>query len=299
MNELKTPPLVKTDSVLLKKLSLLSKNLVKIENGNETIYEMWLDITPNLADFILSYNTNNRPISKGHLSKLVKEMSDGKWRYTSAPITISKNDVLMDGQYRLTAILMSGTSHFMKLTYGLEYDVFTVLDNNKVRTGSDVLGALGVPNSSLAASTVKLLHQISIHRYGEAGSSSRILSNDEIVEKYFADKRLESSVATGKKLYSYCNNLISPSIISAFYHIFTGIDENKGYEFIEKLCTGDNIQSKSPILALRDKLIKVKTNKTFTIHQADLIRYIIMAWKKYLNNEKVSGLRLPESEVKL
>lgn len=299
MEKTMTQKTILNDSVLLRKLALLSKNFVEIENGGETIYEMWLDITPTLAEFILTYNTNNRPISKGHLAKLVKEMKNGNWCYTSAPITISKNDILMDGQYRLNAIVLTNTTHFMKLTYGLSYDVFTVLDNNKVRTGSDVLGALNVPNSSLSAATVKLIHQINIGKYGESGSSSRILTNDELVEKYFSDKRLEKSIANGKRLYKYCHGLISPSIVASFYHILTGIDAVNGHDFIEKLCTGNNIEPKSSISALRNKLIKVKTDKTFMISQGDLIKYVILAWKKYINNEKVSNLRLPDSEVTL
>jgi hypothetical protein len=78
------------------------------------------------------------------------------------------------------------------------------------------------------------------------------------------------------------------------YYIFNEIDKEKSFEFLSKLSTGDNLTNNSPILALRNKLIKAKIDKTYYLTPDMLIKNIVYCWEKFLNGESVKVIKLPE-----
>lgn len=66
-----------------------------------------IKITPEMAQQMLTYNSSNRKL-RNHIVKLyAKQMLDGDWHLTGQGITFGKNGQLLDGQHRLSAIVLA------------------------------------------------------------------------------------------------------------------------------------------------------------------------------------------------
>jgi hypothetical protein len=78
-------------------------------------------------------------------------------------------------------------------------------------------------------------------------------------------------------------------------YILNKINPVKSAEFMDKLSSGADLGKLSPILALRNKIIKARDSKNFHMEYSEIIKTIFYAWEKYLNNENVKVLKLPEN----
>ena len=64
-------------------------------------------ITPELAAEFLKKNKSNRPLSSKHVIALAGSIERGEWMFTGESIKFSESDTLLDGQHRLSAIVMA------------------------------------------------------------------------------------------------------------------------------------------------------------------------------------------------
>lgn len=99
-------------------------------------------ITPEMAKNLLEKNVTNRRLAPATVKKYAYEMSSGSWMSTHQGIAIDESGQVIDGQHRLSAIVLSGVSILTTLSI-YEGDVKTLmipLDRGKMRTMSDVSG---------------------------------------------------------------------------------------------------------------------------------------------------------------
>lgn len=106
-------------------------------------------ITPEMAKAWLGLRGPNRRLKPGGVEKYAQDMREGRWRLTHQGIAFDKNGNLIDGQHRLSAIVMSGVSVMMVVTHGVEdvalpdIDIVlkrTVPDCVKISTGKALHG---------------------------------------------------------------------------------------------------------------------------------------------------------------
>lgn len=83
----------------------------------KTIIEL---ITPEKAAEYLSSNFGNRSLRKSHISALADEMKRGNWQCTHQGIAFNDKGILVDGQHRLHAVLLSGVSVELQVTRGIK-----------------------------------------------------------------------------------------------------------------------------------------------------------------------------------
>jgi len=271
-------------------LDFVAPESYKIEGEGEKITARIMKITPKLAEQFLTKNVNNRPVSSSNLKYLVKQIESGNWMFDGESIKIDSNGNLIDGQHRLEAIIKSGIPLVMLVLNGFQSSVFTVLDTGRKRTGSDVLSINGAENASVVASSIRLINQFERGSYGEGGSISRTLSNQEIVEFLDKNPKILESSKFGASLYKKSNGVITASLVSTFHFLLSQKSEEQALEFLTKLCLGTNLENDSPITALRNKLIKSSLNKNYRMLQSEIVRNIIVAWNKYRKGEKITKL---------
>ena len=97
-------------------------------------------ITPAHAEHYLSNNKGNRRIVKQRVLDLMSAMNRGEWKLSPQPIILSKTGRLLDGQHRLSALVMYGKPLEMSLTTGASDEIFDILDTGKHRNYADVTG---------------------------------------------------------------------------------------------------------------------------------------------------------------
>jgi hypothetical protein len=262
-------------------------------------------MTPKLAKIILDdHNVDNRPVSKTNTQKLIKEMESGNWMFNGDTITFDYNGRQKNGQHRLIACLQSGFSFPVIVVSGVTPESFMSMDNGRKRNGGDILGIEGVKNSAMVASTIKTIFAFKNNRYGvNVSTQVGALSNTEVLERYYIYNNervgtktpLDDAIKYGMKMSKRDESLLSPTLVSTFHYLLTGVDYDKGLSFMEQLCLGYGIEKGSSVQSLRTKITKTKTDKNYKLTHSELIGNIVYAWQKFKNNEKCKNIRLPEN----
>jgi len=152
-------------------------------------------IDPSLAALLLTGNVRNRKISKGHVDALVRDMLTGGWRLTHQGIALDRVGRLLDGQHRLSAIVKSGCTIQMSVTYNADPEAFRAVDvGHRSRTVADVYGmANGARYATLITASLRtmgmLTGAIPLHAgrltYGEIAAVGQRFGTDvqEVVEQ--------------------------------------------------------------------------------------------------------------------
>lgn len=274
-----------------------SINWTTIINGEEYNVRYVL-MTPDLARILYDeYNDTNRPLSKTNVHRLAKEMINNKWKRNGEGITFNRSGNMTNGQHRLVAVIKADKSFLFEVHTGLEDESFATIDGGRKRNPSDVLAHAGVVSAKNTSSLCKFIFGFKLGRYGDYNSvSERTLNNTTILEYYntLAEEDVHSSVNFGQMYSKKANGILTPTIVGGMYYLFNEVDKEKSYEFLTKLCTGDSLSNQSPILALRNKLIKAKIDKTYHITPDLLIKNIVYCWEKFIRGENVKVIKLPE-----
>jgi len=136
---------------------------VKRAKRSKEIEQKVFKITPAHAEKWLEMNTGNRRIRPSHVRHLAKQMEQGRWMLSPEPIVFSPRR-LLDGQHRLSAVLMSGCTIEASVALVQNEDVFRVLDQGVNRNNSDLTG---IPSPVLQPLQWLLKHSVNALRKGK------------------------------------------------------------------------------------------------------------------------------------
>ena len=112
---------------------------VKGAKRSKEIEQKVFKVTPAHAEKWLQMNTGNRKIRPSHVRHLANQMEQGRWILSPEPIVFSPHR-LLDGQHRLSAVLMSGCTIEASVALVQNEDVFRVLDQGVNRNLTDLTG---------------------------------------------------------------------------------------------------------------------------------------------------------------
>lgn len=116
----------------------------------------WVNVTPALAEQWLKVNGGNRNVRQHKVNSFARAQQEGRWRQTHQGISFDENNALLDGQHRLMAIVKSGVTVRMLVTYGQPRDNMKVIDRGSIRSTADTLRILyGMDNSTQRAATAR------------------------------------------------------------------------------------------------------------------------------------------------
>jgi len=140
----------------------ITSEVKKAPRSNE-IEQRVLTVTPAHAEKWLEMNTGNRRIRASHVRHLANQMEQGRWMLSPEPIVFSPQR-LLDGQHRLSAVLMSGCTIKASVALVKNEDVFRVLDQGVNRNISDLSG---IPSVVLQPMQWLLKHSVNTLRGGK------------------------------------------------------------------------------------------------------------------------------------
>jgi len=126
------------------------------------MYTVIMLVGPEQAIKWLEANTRNRPLDQKHVDYLGAEMKAGRWKLTHVGIAFDINGVLQDGQHRLWAIVLSGCTVEMNVTFNTAEDCIEYVGGEKKRMAHERMNlsgryAGGVSKNHLAALRALLL----------------------------------------------------------------------------------------------------------------------------------------------
>lgn len=123
------------------------------------VYSRWMDIDPGLAAHWLQNNFVNRPLTEDTVKSYARDMVNGVWVPTHQGIAFNDLDHLIDGQHRLSGIVMAGIPVRMMVTFGLPSKIsgskmttMDAVDRGRTRSVADQLKIQhGMKNGSAIA----------------------------------------------------------------------------------------------------------------------------------------------------
>lgn len=145
MNTLELPnaELIKKFTITKPTHEVIEKNGVPIQTEG---HSQWQDITPAMAARWLKNNFRNRPVSDETVTAYARDMLNGVWMPTHQGIAFNDRDELIDGQHRLRAIVKSGKTIRMLVTFGLaskiagsDMTTMDCVDRGRTRSVADQL----------------------------------------------------------------------------------------------------------------------------------------------------------------
>jgi hypothetical protein len=249
-------------------------------------------ITPEIASSWLIKNKNNRPLSSYWVDTLSTAMQKGEWKYNAEAIKFDENGCLLDGQHRLSAVVKSGVTIQALVVYGLEPEVFITLDQGRKRTTRDDLALNGIHNTSNIAAALRF---VAAEDAGSMGKVKAKLSRTEALRIFEKHPKLELSASYAAGKDKAFRKLISGAIGTYCHYKFSSINPHEANQFFESLANGADLAADSPILQLRNYLIRNQIS-----HSDDArifgVGIIIKAWNLWRKNKPCQVLRFNEKE---
>ena len=143
-------------------------------------YNVVIDITPTFAEAVLSQcNGHNRKLIDAHAERLSQEMKAGRWWLSHQGIAFSPNRVLLDGQHRLWAVILSGVTVPMRVFFNEPGESLNVIDVVQARRSDEVLtlaGGLGVVNRAELATLRAMVTGLGTYHRMSPGAEAEILA---------------------------------------------------------------------------------------------------------------------------
>lgn len=235
----------------------VAKNGVDVAQGDAG-RSQWMEVTPALAQRWLRNNFRNRPVSDDVVTSYARDMAAGQWVATHQGIAFNDRDELIDGQHRLLAVVKSGRTIRMMVTFGLpskingkEMTTMDCVDRGRTRSVADQLKIQhGLNNGGQIAAIANALANLC------AGERTRRLSVGQTLEVY---RTFEAQVNYVIANRSREHGLRTTGVLAAFAFAFAATSEpfdGKGpiAKMFLQLNTGQGLQPKSAILRLREFL---------------------------------------------
>jgi hypothetical protein len=271
-----------------------SGKVVAMQSGGKGITHEVVDLTPAMAEELLKRNTHNRSLSDREVLKWATEMEQGRWRYNGEAIKISDDGTILDGQHRLTALtLCIGVTIKVLIVSGLPADTQMTMDQGKKRKASDQLCLNGfrVDNSSAAALKQFILWDENLFHARTATQEARTTA-PKIVAWVEANHDMAQLITDAHKFRGIP---IKASVMQAAYGIIVCSTEQTidvVDEFFGRCADGVGLELNSPILTLRNRLVKIRSERLH-ITERDLIGLFIQAWNHWRKGKPLQKLQRP------
>lgn len=256
-------------------------------------------INPRSASRILESNTRNRPLSEASVNSLLREMLSGRWQYNGESIKLSVDGALLDGQHRLTALARVPIDDFelpFLVVSGLAAATQNTMDQGRTRTAADQMSIDGLAStdSKIVAGAIRIYLEWHNGILFADRVSNRV-GNTEVVS-WAHDHAVELAI-----MREVCNQKLRrvkcrPSLTCAVLTHFRMLDGQAALDFEEGLLTGAGLQAGNPILTLRDRLDRIKT-QGLRMSDRDLIAFFIIAWNAWREGRSMVKFQRPHGGV--
>lgn len=279
----------RTDSDIAAEVKSIISCVVSFEEKDKPKYETTsqvVTISPEAAGLILDdYNKKNRTLSEPRARGMSKLMRNGEWKDCVSSISFGTDGMLLDGQHRLRACVLSKRPLTITVVNGVPNENITRFDIGRNRTGGDTLKMYGVSNSTLLGAAIRKI--LVLERcYGKPVTQatwSHPISNQDILDWYKKyeyedeDNNKKSEIHDAIEITTNNNSKYrwaTTSTLVAMYWLFGHGSEAD--RFLNDLISGEGLISVDPVYALRQKLLEHQADRRH--EDADVLALYIDAW---------------------
>ncbi|WP_392754722.1 hypothetical protein [Streptomyces sp. LN590] len=257
-----------------------------------------LSVSPELAAQWLTLNTNNRPLSKNTVQQLAAQIQRGEWQLTHQGIAFDEDEVLIDGQHRLAAIVKAGTTVPLTVTHGVPRTAFTVMDTGRKRTGRDALALVGEANATHLAAALRGLHLYLQTPNSAWSGGSSVTSNDQLLVVLEKHPGIREALHHGIALNRACRLTVTAATIGWYVTTETRPDIDQS-AWREGVVTGALLKSGDPRLTLRNTMLSLAAGRTHRRRDdsREHLLYYLKSWNAWVEGRSMKLLRRSPNET--
>lgn len=258
--------------------------VVKRTNGEKMITKL-TEITPEMAERCLSRNPQNRTLDMDRVRRYAEEMRRGRWQTTHQGIAFDENGNLIDGQHRLKAIALSGTTVSLNITKGVLREFCPVIDIGRGKSLSNQAQMLGRPERTEHSAIARVIE------FGPE-RTVRITRQDEmdLIKKYWDGVNFALSISNGTtKMYS----TIRAVIARAYYTE----DHERLKEFVEVFKTEYEGKPENRAAITLKKYLRKLPYSLAPLYRVDIYQKSEVAVRAFLEYRPLTALKNPEREL--
>jgi hypothetical protein len=244
-------------------------------------------ITPEVAKEYLATNDGNRRLSMRIAGQLASEIREGRWQLTHQGIAFDENGVLIDGQHRLTAIVLAGVPAEMMVARGVkpsENNLYAI-DNGRRRSIRDMLQIGKYDGLYTNSQLIGALQTFFIIK-GRRGKDHR-LSADEMAKYIGANEAGARVLNSFIHMVKQSGKVANSKVYAALYSAFLGGESEESIKSFLRCYARNEIDPRyysKAALDLADHLAKRKMNEEETVARVENAVYC------YLHNIKRSNM---------
>lgn len=274
---------------------------LSVNNMNNQLISRVETITPVLAEEYLRRNTNNRLLRKNIVSYYAAQMRNGQWMLNGEGIIFNEENVLVDGQHRLAAVVESGADVEMLVVRNADKNSFTTIDSGVSRKIQDTFYVKGIPNANKAASIISRYKRMcrSLAIMGNSGTAKQgdTPSRQDLLLEYSSDEEFWQEVVRFACSCWSTMRLMTATEIGGFASYLIKEKKHpmeKVFFFFEQLLKVDTPQSRT-ISLYRKRLIQNLTmNKRISPQYNQQL--FAKVWNAFVEGRELSCVKWSEQE---
>jgi len=253
------------------------------------------EVSPDRARALLATMVdNNRPITLSRVKKYARKMKkEGVWKSTSQGLIIDWFGRLGNGMHRLLAVIESGVTIEVDVTYGEDPANFVIWDKGKERTLNDdmVIAEVVYPKESARLYRVYLdLQQTGPTKYISFGHRKSVSHEDAIV---WAQEHAASltHVIERCRRKEWRRVLRPPAAFMGLYYWLYERSPKEADLFFSLLITGAPTKG-HPVYQLRESLdqLVIDRMRGETIPRFLYAALVFKAWNAYMARKEVKQI---------
>lgn len=212
-------------------------------------------VTPELAAAWLAQMPRNRTLRREVVAKYARDMAAGRWRYTGESIKKAPDGALLDGQHRLHAIVATGVSVEMPVTYNVEPDAQDVMDGGIARTAGDMLTMRGERYANQIAAMARLAAAVE----GDRAYSRTSLTKTEVSDYLARNPEAREALEFTRALHRACD--CTHPVAAYTYLRLARIDQAQAQQFWIDAAERVGLRPGDPVVALVRRLAEARRQR--------------------------------------
>lgn len=248
------------------------------------------------AEKLLKMNTHNRKVDDSVVLRYACDMQEGRWQYNGEPIIVSNTDVIISGQHRLLALSLcdENVSIVTLLVIGVDMKVQSTVNQGKPFSLADTLVVSDIENmdDTVAAGIRAFVLWDNGWFFADTRANRARMSRPALQKWSESHKEIIELLYEGRH---FDTAPLRNGLVRAIYAKLVVDHGNKGNvdEFMGLLASGANLYEGSPILALRNRLLKIQLDK-IRMSDRELIGYVVNAFNNYRKGINISRVQTPK-----
>lgn len=247
-------------------------------------------VTPEIAKEWLDLNENNRRLRVTHTDALVRNMLNDDFLQTGETIKFDTNGNIIDGQHRLTAIVVSGKPAELLVVRGLAPEAKDVIDSGLKRTAGDALAMRGIKNHAGVAAGASLALREPACGFVDVGVVTP--THAEIIK--FVEDHPAIHRAADIALSHYPQFDCKPSVQIIAWMRVSEIDLEAAYEFWTSITNQQTGGLGDPRLTLARRLMNARRNGE-KLSQLQELSLVLRAWNAWRQGKTLNSLAIQSS----